>query len=298
MFGILFCYVLYFTFFLKSTFMGLYVSTGLITLALTWFILKNIVSLEKLMTGYLIIAPLYIMPIILVFWSYSVTNFVWLIPMPIGAYIFLASREVIAYSLYALFIVIAVSLIAVIITPLSLVATPLQIKISDTFLFIANIIIAGHLLSYKDKIRSLQIITKIEAQEKIELPVTLSDKEIEQYNDLFDQIEGFMEERHVFKNPDFNITSLSSMLKVSTSYASRAIRYSEYANFNNYLNSKRIQYVIQLIHTADLEKVTLLYIYSEAGYKNQSTFNAAFKKLRGVTPSEYIRNVKDSSDMT
>ncbi|GGF09950.1 AraC-type DNA-binding protein [Chishuiella changwenlii] len=275
--------------------MQYYVLGGLLGIIIGWIILKNRIGIKQLVGGYLLIAPLYVFTIVLVFWEYSVTNFVWLIPIPIGAYVFFSSKEVVYYSLYALIIIIAASILANHLPIPTIIASKEQIKMSDIFLFISNVIIASHFMLYKDKVRSLQIIDKLEKQEKIELPVSLDPKALEHYKSLFDKIEVLMKEEQIFKQKDLSVTSLSALLKVSTSYISRAIRYSDYSNFNSYLNFYRIEFVVELLHAVDLEKVTLQYVYTEAGYKNQSTFNNAFKSFKGVTPSEYIQNLEDYS---
>jgi AraC-like DNA-binding protein len=275
--------------------MQYYVLGGLLGIVIVWIILKNRIGIKQLVGGYLLIAPLYVFTIVLVFWEYSVTNFVWLIPIPIGAYVFFSSKEVVYYSLYALVIIIAASILANHLPIPTIIASKEQIKMSDIFLFISNVIIASHFMLYKDKVRSLQIIDKLEKQEKIELPVSLDPKALEHYKSLFDKIEVLMKEEQIFKQKDLSVTSLSALLKVSTSYISRAIRYSDYSNFNSYLNFYRIEFVVELLHAVDLEKVTLQYVYTEAGYKNQSTFNNAFKSFKGVTPSEYIQNLEDYS---
>lgn len=295
MVSIFICYLCYFIFFLKNTFMQYYVLGGLLGIIIGWIILKNRIGIKQLVGGYLLIAPLYVFTIVLVFWEYSVTNFVWLIPIPIGAYVFFSSKEVVYYSLYALIIIIAASILANHLPIPTIIASKEQIKMSDIFLFISNVIIASHFMLYKDKVRSLQIIDKLEKQEKIELPVSLDPKALEHYKSLFDKIEVLMKEEQIFKQKDLSVTSLSALLKVSTSYISRAIRYSDYSNFNSYLNFYRIEFVVELLHAVDLEKVTLQYVYTEAGYKNQSTFNNAFKSFKGVTPSEYIQNLEDYS---
>lgn len=295
MLGIFFCYLCYFIFFLENTFMQYYVFGGFIGLLLGLLILKNKFDLKQLVKGYLLVAPLYVFTIVLVFWKYSVTNFVWLIPIPIGAYVFFSSKEVIYYSSYALLIIISASILANYFPIELIIASKEQIKISDIFLFISNVIIAGHFMLYKDKVRGLQIIDRLEKQEKIELPVSLDPKALLHYMSLFDKIEVLMNEEQIFKNKDLSVTTLSSILMVSTSYISRAIRYSDYSNFNSYLNFYRIKFVVELLHSVDLEKVTLQYVYTEAGYKNQSTFNNAFKSFKGVTPSEYIQNIENYS---
>jgi len=63
-----------------------------------------------------------------------------------------------------------------------------------------------------------------------------------------------------------------------------------------YLNEYRINYVKKLISENNLQKVTLMYIYTEAGFSNQATFNRVFKQIEGVTPSEYITKNADSAN--
>ncbi|MFP3733141.1 helix-turn-helix domain-containing protein, partial [Bacillus sp. SIMBA_006] len=55
-----------------------------------------------------------------------------------------------------------------------------------------------------------------------------------------------------------------------------------------YLNTCRIENVKKLIQENDINKITLMYIYTASGFSNQSTFNRVFKQIEGITPSEYI----------
>jgi len=66
------------------------------------------------------------------------------------------------------------------------------------------------------------------------------------------------------------------------------LKHKKFDNFNHYLNLHRVTYVKELIEINDLDRVTIMYIYTKAGFANQSTFNRVFKKIEGITPSEYI----------
>jgi len=48
----------------------------------------------------------------------------------------------------------------------------------------------------------------------------------------------------------------------------------------------------------DLKKAeqnyTLEYYYTKYGFKSQSTFNKAFKRNTGMTPSDYLINIKSN----
>ena len=159
MFCILLLFVFFFLFYYKNTFMIYYLLGGAIMLGSLWLLYRNKVSLEKIVRGYLIIGPIYNFVVMLIFWNYSIVSFVWLLPIPIGAYIFFSYKEVIFYSLYAILTIIAVAFSANHMPHyLQIIIPAYKVRYADIFLFIANIIIAAHLLNYNSKIRKLEII--------------------------------------------------------------------------------------------------------------------------------------------
>ncbi len=55
-------------------------------------------------------------------------------------------------------------------------------------------------------------------------------------------------------------------------------------SFNDYLNSLRVNLAIQLLDTTDSSVTDIAY---EVGFGNMRTFNRAFKKHRGITPTQF-----------
>ncbi|KFF00550.1 hypothetical protein IX39_07885 [Chryseobacterium formosense] len=82
------------------------------------------------------------------------------------------------------------------------------------------------------------------------------------------------------------------MLKSNNLYISKSIKANDFSNFNHYLNTCRINNVKKLLSENDISRVTLMYIYTESGFSNQSTFNRVFKQIEGITPTEYISNLQ------
>jgi YesN/AraC family two-component response regulator len=64
-------------------------------------------------------------------------------------------------------------------------------------------------------------------------------------------------------------------------------------NFPNYLNHLRIREVQRMLGHEKHKTMTLEGIASSVGFHSKPTFNAAFKKITGVTPSIYIKNMED-----
>jgi len=116
---------------------------------------------------------------------------------------------------------------------------------------------------------------------------------------LYNEIINYMEKNKPFKNPDFNAHSLAMALSTNVTYISKAISTGDSNNFNMMVNEFRINYVKSMLDNGALKKYTIDYIYAEAGYKHRSTFNAAFKSITGMTPSEYVaqQNTNNNSSL-
>jgi AraC-like DNA-binding protein len=141
----------------------------------------------------------------------------------------------------------------------------------------------------------VEMSNEIEEKLLAEIKTTISPAEAEKEvlsEELFEKIENMMTEKELYKDVNFNISKLSAEMGINSSYISKSIRYKGYPNFNSYLNLYRINCVKKLLDENDLEKVTLMYIYTEAGFSNQSTFNRVFKQIEGNTPSEYISRIQ------
>jgi AraC-like DNA-binding protein len=295
--AILLLFTLIYFFIVKEKLFGYYCLVGAIALLSHVYLLNTFfpsLSLEKRVRGYLIIAPIYTYFIILYFWKCSIFQFCWLVPVPLGAYVFLGKKEGSSFSVYTLFIAV-VAIFTGDIAPLHTRINSYEnvFRYNDLLSFGFNIVIVYLLIYYKDKIREQELLSIIEKRKRITLPITLDEKEISGAKSLFEKIENEIITNKHFTNPEFNISMLSTILKISNNYISKSIRIQGYSNFNTYVNSHRIGYVKELIAKSDLEKVTLMYIYTEAGFINQSTFNKTFKQFVGMTPSEYIQ--KESS---
>jgi len=253
-----------------------------------WLTLRPMLSFKNIVRLYIVLAPLFNIYIMLYFWKYSAGSIVWLIPIPFGVNIFLSKKEVIYYSVYALSTIVLVAILSNTVD-FNFQKHPLEkLRKTDIFLFTSNILIIWLFVNYKNKIQELLLLSKIEQREKIILPVTLNEKEIENAELLFETINSEIINKKLFTNPEFNISILSTILKTNNNYVAKAIRNKGYSNFNTYINHIRIKYVKTLLAERDLEKVTLMYIFTEAGFSSQSTFNRAFKQFEGITPSEYI----------
>ncbi|OXA74493.1 hypothetical protein B0A58_10950 [Flavobacterium branchiophilum NBRC 15030 = ATCC 35035] len=115
------------------------------------------------------------------------------------------------------------------------------------------------------------------------------DDDNDEFNNLFEKIKNVVEKDKLFLDNELSINNIAKKVNTNISYISKAINIKTGENFNNFINQYRIHYFKELLKKKDNDSYKLKYLYSESGFKNQSTFNKAFKKIENKTPSEYIK---------
>ncbi|MBR2044004.1 MAG: helix-turn-helix transcriptional regulator [Clostridia bacterium] len=101
--------------------------------------------------------------------------------------------------------------------------------------------------------------------------------------------------KYIENNFTDNSTSLQSMsnaLGYNGKYLSRIFKTSIGINFSSYLTNVRIQNAVFLMEqgVTAIKNVALL-----SGYKDPFYFSSVFKSVIGMSPSEYIESIKNSS---
>jgi AraC-like DNA-binding protein len=294
----LYSLVLYFL--LHNTLFAAYTFSYFCLLGYTWILLRKNYKIKNIVHLLLISGSVFVFFMLLCLWESSVVSCMFLVPLPLGAYIFLEKKYLYLYTFFILLIIVAAMLLSESVPPHYRLtyANRTQLTISDVFVFLENMYIISVLLFYNDKIRKLEVIKEYhtykpdlsDGTEETPDIVAISKKD-EKFVLLFENIRSVIEEQHHFKNAEFTISQLSTIMKINNVYLSKAIKISGYKNFSHYINKCRVNYVKELLQESDIQKVTLMYIYTEAGFSNQSTFNRVFKQIENITPSEYVDNL-------
>jgi AraC-like DNA-binding protein len=107
----------------------------------------------------------------------------------------------------------------------------------------------------------------------------------------FEAIEMHVKGRKLFLEPEVSLPMLSKNLKISTQKISYAINTRARCNFNEYINRYRVEYAINLLNKEEGKALTIASIGTEAGFNSLSSFNQAFKKVTGKTPSQFRSSV-------
>ncbi len=94
-----------------------------------------------------------------------------------------------------------------------------------------------------------------------------------------------------FLNPRVSITDLSDELSISTKHLSQVINQSFNKSFFDFINSYRIREAQQILRESSDIKLTVLEVMYEVGFNSKSSFNTAFKKETGHTPTEFRKKL-------
>ncbi|MFM9976255.1 MAG: helix-turn-helix transcriptional regulator [Beijerinckiaceae bacterium] len=88
----------------------------------------------------------------------------------------------------------------------------------------------------------------------------------------------------IYRRPNLTLRALSDHTTVSENHVSQALNEHLGKNFYEFINHWRIKDAMQLLQETEF---SVIQVGDEVGFNSRSTFNAAFKKETGVTPSEF-----------
>lgn len=112
---------------------------------------------------------------------------------------------------------------------------------------------------------------------------------------LLKKIQEVMNRPEIISDPDFSLSQLSQLVNSNTSYVSAVINDTLGKNFKTYLNEYRIHEAIKKLENENSSKFTMAVIAQEVGFKTQNNFIVNFKKVMGMTPSEYKKLISKST---
>lgn len=109
---------------------------------------------------------------------------------------------------------------------------------------------------------------------------------------LIERLEVCMCETEIYRRKGVRIGDVARELGVNSYLLSQAINSYFGQRFTDYINEKRIAYIQQcIVDGAGWKKFSIEGLAAESGFSSRTPFYAAFRKVTGLTPSEYIDRV-------
>lgn len=107
---------------------------------------------------------------------------------------------------------------------------------------------------------------------------------------LFSELCNAMEQG-AFRDTALTLRKLADTCGTTTHQASAAINLCSGANFYEWVNRYRIDAANQALASTDLSVTEICY---ESGFNSKSTFNTAFRKINGCTPTEFRKKQENN----
>jgi AraC-like DNA-binding protein len=112
---------------------------------------------------------------------------------------------------------------------------------------------------------------------------------------VLDRIEAAMEplmtRDRVFLNPQLKVADLAAASGFGAHKLAAYFNKRCGASFNDYINQYRVDFCAQKLESGEYRSKTLEALSLESGFQSRSTFIRAFKKRKGKTPSEFVRDL-------
>ena len=97
-----------------------------------------------------------------------------------------------------------------------------------------------------------------------------------------------------YLKPGYTLRQLAEDLNIPLHQLSAFINQYYGVHFNDFINEYRINHFKVKIINEEWRQKKIEAIAEESGFSNRNTFTVAFKKITGLNPSEYIKNMRGS----
>ncbi len=104
-------------------------------------------------------------------------------------------------------------------------------------------------------------------------------------------VSDYFELEKPYLDPDLNLITLSRKLNMSRSQLSEVINEGFGKNFNDFVNSYRVEAVKQMLQDGKQKQLSLLGIAYDCGFNSKATFNRVFKKIAQTSPTEFVNSL-------
>lgn len=137
------------------------------------------------------------------------------------------------------------------------------------------------------------LFRNIDSKLKLVSDIILEEKKVEPeiLNEDLLKLKNYMNDEKPFLNPALTIQDISKDIAVPVRELSVLINHQLGQHFYDFVNTYRIENAMEILKDSSKSKVTVLEILYEVGFNSKSSFNTAFKKHTGDTPTNFRKTL-------
>ncbi|MBQ3709398.1 MAG: AraC family transcriptional regulator [Bacteroidales bacterium] len=158
--------------------------------------------------------------------------------------------------------------------------------IRDIIFTVVDVWFAIYTLNPHRKLKQMPKELQVEEVEKEEVPTHRRVTD-EQAKEMEAKMLELIKSEKLYLEDHFTLTDLVKRMNTNKTYLSEVIAHSEYGSFYQLINTLRIDHACWMLGedpTLKMEQVALA-----SGFSSGSAFSQVFKRIKGVSPSEYLR---------
>ncbi|MEX8549152.1 MAG: helix-turn-helix domain-containing protein [Mucilaginibacter sp.] len=169
--------------------------------------------------------------------------------------------------------------------------------------YLAGVLITGYFLIAQKEVYPFEQPELEEISEIIRPTNNAGTKTVRFPKDKLDQLKTQLGQLMTTDKPyldnELSLPDLAKLMDISTHDLSFVLNEGFGLSFFGFVNSYRITEVKQLMLSGQYKQLNMLGIAYSAGFNSKTTFNTAFKKETGLSPTQFIQTLKaDSSQVT
>ena len=113
----------------------------------------------------------------------------------------------------------------------------------------------------------------------------------ERADEIEQQLAVLMEKSHLYLDENISLPQIASMLNIHPNYLSQVINERFQKKFYDFINSYRIEEFKRIVSIEKNRNKTFFALSLDCGFNSKASFNSSFKKITGITPSEFVKSL-------
>lgn len=127
-------------------------------------------------------------------------------------------------------------------------------------------------------------------KEKSQEPVRETQEVSQNHHTLMRELYRLLDIEKIFTDSELTLTSLAEKLGTNRSYLSEAVNRTTGKRFSMLINEYRVKEAVKILSQPKNDKYSLDMVAGRAGFANRQTFYETFKKMTGLSPSDFKKN--------
>ena len=111
---------------------------------------------------------------------------------------------------------------------------------------------------------------------------------------IYNNLTRYVKKNKPYINPNLKISDLAHAINSSSHSLSYVFNQYLNQNYSDFVNEYRVSEFKALVNDSKNSRCSLTVLYEKSGFSSRASFFRAFKKLTGITPNEYIQQMKSS----